>query len=137
MSKYWSNAEEMEKAVLGVIEKCFEDPELRAVGEGLGKTVSFNYNDPDVSIWIESKDESIKWGEGQAPTEPDVELSLTADDGHKVWSNKLNLLMAIGRKKIKIKGNPAQLLKLAPMIKKATPHYHEVLREIGKESIIL
>jgi hypothetical protein len=45
--------------------------------------------------------------------------------------------MAIGRKKIKIKGNPAQLLKLAPMIKKATPYYHEVLREMGKESIIL
>ena len=44
----------MEKAVLGVIGKCFEDPELRAVGEGLGKTVTFNYNDPDVVIWIKS-----------------------------------------------------------------------------------
>ncbi len=137
MSKYWSNSDEVEKAVLGVIGKCFEDPELRAVGEGLGKTVTFNYNDPDVLIWIKSENNTVEWGVGQAPTEPDVELSLSADDGHKVWCNKLNLLMAIGRKKIKIKGNPAQLLKLAPMIKKATPHYYEVLREIGKESIIL
>ncbi|MCP4552900.1 MAG: SCP2 sterol-binding domain-containing protein, partial [Bacteroidetes bacterium] len=135
--EYWSNSEEVVKAVLGVIEKCFEDPELRAVGEGLGKTVSFNYSDPDSQVWIKSLDGGIEWGEGQAPSEPDVELSLSADDGHKVWCNKLNLLMAIGRKKIKIKGNPAQLLKLAPMIKKATPHYYEVLREMGKESIIL
>ncbi len=137
MSKYWRNSDEMEQAVIALIGKCFGNPELMKVGEELEKTVSFNYSDPDVQIWIKSQDGRVEWGAGQAPSEPDVELSLSSDDGHKVWCNKLNLLLAIGRKKIKIKGNPAQLLKLAPMIRQATPYYYDVLREMGKESIIL
>ena len=137
MSKYWSNADEVKEAVCKVLEKCFENPELKQIGEDFGKTVLFNYSDPDAQVWVKSERRKIELGGGAPPVEPDIELSLSADDGHKVWCNKLNLVMAIGRKKIKIKGNPAQLLKLAPMIKKATPYYHEVLREMGKESIIL
>ena len=137
MSKYWRNADEVTQGVSNVLQKCFENPELREVAENFGKTVLFNYSDPDAQVWVQSQDGKVEWGGGKAPVEPDVELSLSSDDGHKVWCNKLNLVMAIGRKKIKIKGNPAQLLKLAPMIKKATPYYHEVLREMGKESIIL
>ena len=137
MSKYWSNSEEVTQAVCKVLEKCFENPELKQIVEDFGKTVLFNYSDPDAKIWVKSQDGRIELGEGEAPVKPDIELSLSSDDGHKVWCNKLNLVMAIGRKKIKIKGNPAQLLRLAPMIKKATPYYHEVLREMGKESIIL
>jgi len=137
MSQYWKNADEVAEAVSKVLTRCFEDPELREIGENLGKTVVFNYSDPDAKIWVKSKDGKIELGKGEAPLEPDVELSLSSDDGHRVWCNKLNLVVAIGRKKIKIKGNPAQLLKLAPMIKKATPYYHDVLREMGKEAIIL
>jgi putative sterol carrier protein len=137
MSQYWKNSGEVTEAVSKVLKRCFEDPELRELGENFGKTVLFNYSDPDAKIWVKSQGGKIELGEGKAPVEPDIELSLSSDDGHKVWCNKLNLVMAIGRKKIKIKGNPAQLLKLAPMIKKATPYYHEVLREMGKESIIL
>lgn len=137
MSEYWSNTEEVTKAVSKVLERCFEDPELREIGENFGKTVLFSYSDPDAKVWVKSRDGKIEVGEGEPALEADIELSLSSDDGHKVWCNKINLVMAIGRKKIKIKGNPAQLLKLAPMIKKATPYYHEVLREMGKESIIL
>ena len=137
MSEYWSNADEIKKAVIGVLEKCLDIPKLKAPVAKLGKTVCFNYTDPDAKVWVESKGGNITLGVDEPPSEPDVELSLSGDDGHKVWSQKLNLLMAIGKKKITIKGNPAQLLKLAPLIKSATPHYNDVLREMGKESIIL
>ena len=137
MSEYWSNSDEVTQAVCNVLEKCFENPELRGVAENFGKTVLFSYSDPDAQVWVKSQGGRVEWGAGKPPVEPDVELSLSADDGHKVWCNKMNLVMAIGRKKIKVKGNPAQLLKLAPLLKKATPYYHEVLREMGKESIIL
>ena len=137
MSKYWRSSEEVTQAVSKVLEKCFQDPELKEVVEKFRRTVLFNFRDPEAKIWVKSQEGKIEYGEGKAPVEPDIELNLSSDDGHKVWCNKLNLVMAIGRKKIKIKGNPAQLLKLAPMIKKATPYYHEVLREMGKEAIIL
>ena len=137
MSKYWSNSDEVTQAIATLLKKIFDNAELKEVIVKFGKTVLFNYSDPDAKIWVKSHDGRIELGEGEAPVEPDIELSLSSDDGHKVWCNKLNLVMAIGRKKIKIKGNPAQLLKLAPMIRKATPYYHEVLREMGKEAIIL
>ena len=137
MSKYWSNSDEVTQAIARLLKKIFDNAELKEIIVNFGKTVLFNYSDPDAKIWVKSQDGRIELGEGKAPVEPDIELSLSSDDGHKVWCNKLNLVMAIGRKKIKIKGNPAQLLKLAPMIRKATPYYHEVLREMGKEAIIL
>ena len=137
MSEYWSHSDEVRQAVCNVLKKCFENPELREVAENFGKTVLFSYSAPDAQVWVKSQGGKVEWGDGKPPVEPDIELSLSSDDGHKVWCNKLNLVMALGRKKIRIKGNPAQLLKLAPMLKKATPYYHEVLREMGKESIIL
>ncbi len=137
MSKYWKNSDEVTQAFVSMLEKCFENPELKEVAEKFGKTVLFKYSDPDAQMWVISQDGKIELGKGEPPVEPDIELSLSSDDGHKAWSNKMNLVMAVGRKKIKVKGNPAQLLKLAPMLKKSTPYYHEVLREMGKESIIL
>ncbi|MDQ5986268.1 MAG: hypothetical protein CSYNP_01987 [Syntrophus sp. SKADARSKE-3] len=64
-------------------------------------------------------------------------MSLSADDAHRSWSNKLNPVMAITRKKIRVKGSATGLLKLAPKLKKIAEIYEEILRKEGREDLIL
>jgi putative sterol carrier protein len=74
---------------------------------------------------------------GKPGEEPDLTMSLSADDAHRSWSNKLNPVMAITRKKIRVKGSATGLLKLAPKLKKVAKIYAEVLKDLGWEDKIL
>jgi hypothetical protein len=64
-------------------------------------------------------------------------MSLSADDAHRSWSNKLNPVMAITRKKIRVKGSATGLLKLAPKLKRVASIYGNTLREMGWEGKII
>jgi hypothetical protein len=64
-------------------------------------------------------------------------MSLSADDAHRSWSDKLNPVVAITRKKIRVKGSATGLLKLAPKLKKVAVAYNEVLRDLGWEDKII
>jgi alkyl sulfatase BDS1-like metallo-beta-lactamase superfamily hydrolase len=137
MSEFWNNAEEVSKAIIGMFDRTFEDPVIRAKGEKIKNLLVFNYRDPDVTIWIDSRGEDIKYGAGDPPGEPDVQMTLSADDAHRTWSNKFNVMLGITRRKIIITGNAAKILKLIPLQRRFAAAYNEVLREMGKESIIL
>jgi putative sterol carrier protein len=58
-------------------------------------------------------------------------MSLSADDAHRSWSDKLNPVMAITRRKIRVKGSATGLLKLAPKLKKVAVIYNKVLTDLG------
>ncbi|MDQ1240092.1 MAG: hypothetical protein QG577_2278, partial [Thermodesulfobacteriota bacterium] len=68
---------------------------------------------------------------------PDLTMSLSADNAHRSWSNKLNPVMAITRKKIRVKGSATGLLKLAPKLKKVAALYVGTLKDLGWESKII
>ena len=70
-------------------------------------------------------------GTGIPSGTPDLTMSLSADDAHRSWSNKLNPVMAITRKKIRVKGSATGLLKLAPKLKKVAVIYKKVLTDLG------
>lgn len=137
MSEFWNNAEEISTAVLGMMEKSFEDPEIREKGEALNVLLAFNYSDPDVIIWIDARNGSLNYGTGTPPEKPEVQMSLSSDNAHRVWSNKLNVMVSIARKKIVVDGSATRILKLAPLLRIFAVSYTEKLKEMGKESIIL
>jgi putative sterol carrier protein len=137
MSEFWDSSEEVARAVLGMVERAYQDPVVRAKGEGNKNLLVFNYHDPDVRIWIDSRGDEVKWGAGDPPGDPDVQLSLSSDNAHRTWSNKFNVLVGITRKKIKVSGDATKVLKLTPLLKKFAIAYNDTLREMGKDSIIL
>jgi alkyl sulfatase BDS1-like metallo-beta-lactamase superfamily hydrolase len=137
MSEFWNNGEEVAKAIIGMFDKTFDDPVIRAKGEGIKNLVLFNYHDPEVKIWVDSRGEEITYGSGDPPGDPDVQMSLSADDAHRTWSNKFNVMLGITRKKVIVTGNATKILKLIPLTRRFAVAYNEVLREMGKESIIL
>ena len=137
--KFWKNETEPIEILVKLFNKVKEDEELGAGVKKLDQLIWFDYTQdgPNCSFYADARGDEVIIAPGKPADEPDLTMSLSADDAHRSWSNKLNPVMAITRKKIIVKGSATGLLKLAPKLKKIAVIYKEVLKEAGKEDIIL
>lgn len=137
--EYWKDESEPIKAFLRLYDLVKENEELREATIKVNKLIWYDYTQsgPNCSFWVDGRGGELKSGPGKPNEDPDVTLSLSVDDAHKAWSNKLNVVMAITRKKIKIKGSAVALLKTAPKLKKVALLYNQALTELGWEDKIL
>ena len=137
--KFWKNETEPIEILVKLFNKVKEDEELGADVKKLDQLIWFDYTQdgPNCSFYADARGDEVIIAPGKPADEPDLTMSLSADDAHRSWSNKLNPVMAITRKKIIVKGSATGLLKLAPKLKKIAVIYKEVLKEAGKEDIIL
>lgn len=137
VSEFWNNPEEVKAAVLGMLAKSLKDDYIRKKGEDIRSLVVFKYHDPDLVIWVDYRSGEAQYDAGDPPDEPDVTITASSDDAHRVWSNKFNVTLGIAQKKIIITGNATKILKLIPLLRRFAVNYNATLSEIGKESIIL
>ena len=137
--KYWTDPSQPIRAFVRLFEKGSEDEELRTSMQKVDQLIWFDYTQdgPDCSFHVDSRGGKSLVGPGKPGEEPDLIMSLSADDAHLSWSNKLNPVTAIATRRIKVKGSPTALLKLAPKLKKVSQVYAEALKELGWEDKIL
>jgi alkyl sulfatase BDS1-like metallo-beta-lactamase superfamily hydrolase len=131
MSEYWKDTDELKSAFDTLFKRMMDDPVLGPKAGGLNQVVVFKYHDPEIQYWWDLRDGKKEFGTGEEPGEFKVRMSLSGDDAHRSWSNKLNPVMAITRKKIKVDGNATGLLKLQPLLKKVAVIYNQVLDDLG------
>ena len=53
------------------------------------------------------------------------------------WQGKVNLPLAMAKSKIKVEGNVAKMLKVAPLSKKLFPQYIETLKADGRDDLLV
>jgi len=137
--EYWKNENEPIQAFIKLFEGAMADAELSSGLKKVNQLILFDYTEdgPNCSFWIDTRAGNLHVGPGKPSEEPDMTMSLSADDAHRSWSNKLNPVMAITRKKIRVKGSAVGLLKLAPKLKKVAEIYAAVLKDLGWEDKIL
>lgn len=71
-------------------------------------------------------------GDDAKGREAAVDLTMSADDGHRFWLGELNLPMSLARRKVKVTGGVAGLLGLVPALQPAYDLYRKHLAEIGR-----
>ncbi|MCX5883209.1 MAG: SCP2 sterol-binding domain-containing protein [Deltaproteobacteria bacterium] len=137
--EYWKNENEPIQAFIKLFQAAMADAELSSGLKKVNQLILFDYTEdgPNCSFWIDTRAGNLNVGPGKPSEEPDMTMSLSADDAHRSWSNKLNPVMAITRKKIRVKGSAVGLLKLAPKLKKVAEIYTGVLKDLGWEDKIL
>ena len=137
--EYWKNEDEPIKAFLELFQRALQDEELGAGIKKVNQLIWFDYTEdgPNCSFHVDSRTGKMTLGPGKPEDTPDLVMSLSADDAHRSWSNKLNPVMAITRRKIRVKGSATGLLKLAPKLKKIAVIYEGVLKDLGWEDKIL
>jgi len=138
--EYWKDVNEMVTIVKKMWDVAFTDPEVGESIAKLNQVILFDYSEdgPGGKVWADCRSGGkIIAGIGEPPAPPDLVLSCSADDGHRSWSNKLNPVVAITRKKVRIKGSATGLLKLAPKLKRMAWIYNQVLTDNGMADKIL
>jgi len=137
--EFWKDADEAKNTILKFQQEVLKDAELSGAMQKLNQLIVYDYSESGAGckVWMNSRDGKLDCGIGEPPGEPDLVLSLTADDGHRAWSNKLNAVVAITRKKIRIKGSATGLLKLVPKQKRTAEIYNKVLTDLGMTDKII
>ena len=137
--EFWKDSKEPIDAFLKMFDKCMKDPELSAGLKKVNQLILFDYTQDgaDCAWYWDTRGGKAVAGAGKPSGTPDLVMSLSVDDAHRSWSNKLNPVMAITRGKIKVKGSATGLLKLAPKLKKVAEYYQQVLKESGMEDKII
>ncbi|MEE6176104.1 SCP2 sterol-binding domain-containing protein [Mycobacterium sp. 050134] len=132
----FTDSAEVTKYIGGIFETAFHDPEIGPKLVATGLVIAFDFTDPEAVVVIDMANKSIREGlnGGASPT---ATMAMTADTGNAYWQGKVNLPLAMAKKKIKVEGNVASLLKLAPLGKKLYPLYIERLKADGREDLVI
>lgn len=128
------NSEEVVKYIGGIFETAFADPEIGPKLVDTGLVVAFDFSDPDALVVIDMVNQRVRSSADGTPAV--ATMSMTADTGNAYWQGKVNLPLAMAKKKIRVDGNVASLLKLAPLGKKLYPKYIERLTNDGRNDLI-
>ncbi|AFJ34638.1 MULTISPECIES: SCP2 sterol-binding domain-containing protein [Mycobacterium] len=132
----FKDSAEVTKYIGGIFETAFQDEEIGPKLVATGLVVAFDFTDPEALVVIDMANKSVREGlEGGAP--PNATMSMTAETGNGYWQGKVNLPLAMAKKKIKVDGNVASLLKLAPLGKKLYPSYIERLKNDGRDDLLV
>ncbi|MDX1875090.1 SCP2 sterol-binding domain-containing protein [Mycolicibacterium sp. 120266] len=131
----FASSAEVTKYIGGIFEAAFDDPEIGPKLEATGLVVAFDFTEPEAIVVIDMPHKAVREGLGGGPA-PLATMAMTADTGNAYWQGKVNLPLAMAKKKIRVDGNVASLLKLAPLGKKLYPAYIERLKADGRDDLL-
>ena len=131
----FKDADEVRRFIGGVFQAGFDDPEVGPKMRATGLVVKFAFTEPDTDLVIDMDRQEI--GDGSGMAEPVATMRMTSDLGSAYWQGKVNLPLAMARGKIKVDGNVASLLKIAPLGKKLFPKYVASLKAAGREDLVV
>jgi hypothetical protein len=132
----FNNSEEVTKYIGGIFESAFDDPEIGQKLVDTGLVVAFDFSDPNAVVVVDMPNKVVTSGHAGGPS-PVATMTMTADIGNAYWQGKVNLPMAMAKRKVKVDGNVASLLKLAPLGKKLYGGYIQRLKDDGREDLIV
>ena len=73
---------------------------------------------------------------GSCDKKPNVEMSMEAYIAHLFWMQKLQLMSAITRGQMKVKGPIPKLMRLLPLMKPFYANYRLTLEDLGRDDLL-
>ena len=131
----FKDSEEVTKYIGGIFEVAFDDPEIGPKLAATGLVVAFDFTDPEAAVVVDMPNRAVGGGHQGGPA-PSATMTMTAETGNAYWQGKVNLPLAMAKKKVKVDGNVASLLKLAPLAKKLYPGYIQHLKDDGRDDLL-
>lgn len=131
----FADEDELRRYVGGIFEAALADPETGPKLEATGLVLRMECSEPASRLTIDLPGKVVH--QGAAGPEPGATMAMSTETANAYWQGKVNLPMAMARKKVTVDGSVSSLLALAPLSKKLFPAYVEQLRADGREDLIL
>lgn len=130
----FTSEDELHRYVGGIFETALADPELSEKLTSTGLVLRVRMTDVDGQITVDLPGREVHRGD-DGP-EPHATMSMDAVTANEYWQGKVNLPMAMARKKVVVDGSMGKLLALAPLSKKLFPAYVERLEADGRQDLV-
>jgi hypothetical protein len=127
----FESTEKMYDVLGGALSAITDDPAISKKFNEKNINVRFVYNNPSGEIWVMHGDEKPYVLTGPSGIKADVEMWISGDDSHAFWLKKLNLPVAMAKRKVKSKGPTTKVLALLPLLKPAYEKYPSICKEKG------
>lgn len=129
---YFKDAQELYDVMGVFLTNVTADPELRPKFAAARTSFIVNLTDPAARILVDcTQDPPVVVTDPPEGTPAEINLTMTADDGHRFWCGKLNVTLALAKKQVVVSGALAKMMKLLPALKPAFGRYREFLAETG------
>jgi hypothetical protein len=119
----FKSSEDLQKKLGGFFSELVRHPVIGAKLKESKLIIKFNYKNPELSITADCSKPEVELSFNNTATKPEVEMFMDADVAHKFWLGEVNLVMALARRQMVVKGPIPRILKLLPVIKPAYPMY--------------
>jgi len=117
---------------LGYFDRLKADPDIRATWLKLRALVQVEIREPKIEVYVDTRDGTeMRIAPGVASEKPDLTLSLTADVFHRIYTGRLNVVMAFATGKIKTRGNAGIIMRTTWTLPQAIRIYRAYLDECG------
>lgn len=134
----YKSQEEFEAILSKLWDRILDTPAIVESVSGTRLIARFRYTDYSSELYIDTSGQTPRYyWNPKEDVKPDVEMILSSETGHKFWMEDLNVPMAIATRKIIPKGSVQKALKLLPALKPAFAMYPEVLRDSGREDLLV
>lgn len=138
----FQNSKQFYETVGELMDRAKSDPVVGPKIAKSGVIIQFRYTDPDAVTTVNAKSKPTQPNafvdviHGPTNLKPDIEMTMQADVAHQFWQGKVNLVEALARKRILLKGNQLKVLGLLPAVQPLYKKYPELLKEKGLEKLI-
>lgn len=121
----------------GIFDDAMADDELGPRFAEAGVVLKLNYSDPDATLLVDMPNRAVyKGAEVANGPDPQVEMWMTADVGHKFWLGEVNISVALAKGTMRAKGPVPKILKLVPLAKELFPRYRAQLEADDRHDLL-
>jgi alkyl sulfatase BDS1-like metallo-beta-lactamase superfamily hydrolase len=132
----FASSDQIYDVFAGFMEDMAADPVLGPKFVKSKTIFRINYTDPEASIIVDCTHDPIHVTQGPSDVKPDVELTMSADDGHEFWIGKLKITTAITKRKVKVNGQVTKMMNLLPALDPAFARYRTYLANKGYANLV-
>jgi hypothetical protein len=132
----FTSSDEMYAVFTPFMQSLTTDPVVGRKFVAANTSFRVNHEDPDGVFLLDATvDPPVLYvGTDAEGRTAEVDLTMSAEDGHKFWMGQLNLPVALARRKVKVSGGVARLMGLVPALQPAYELYRSHLVSIGREA---
>ncbi len=128
----FANAQEVYDTVGAFLEQITKDEDLRPKFVAADTSFHIVYTDPACDMLVDCTVDPPVCTMGPGEVDSEIELEMSADDGHQFWLGNLNMALALAKSRVKVKGPISKIMKLLPAMRPAFPKYKTFLAERGE-----
>lgn len=135
---YFKDVDDFQATLGAFLVGIMDSPSIAKAFSANNALIRIEFSDPESVMWIDCRGASplATCEAGAYSEEPDLLLSMTADNGHRFWLGKLSLPVALTSRKVKAKGPISMLMKLLPALKPVFREYEAFLLQAGRNDLV-